>query len=209
MDLLEKHFTLYGNTPDHICYRTFKRLFQELEKRGWPPLTILETGTAAYGTYSTYLFDAYVRRFGGHFWTVDIKQEHSDKVKPHMSQQTTVVTDDSVKFLQQWVAEHPGQQADLVYLDSYDLDFDDPYASGDHGLAEYNAILPALKTGSLLLVDDTPAMTDELLEEHPQLFLAVARTYDRLHVCPGKGMYILQHCKAQLLRHYYQLLYAF
>jgi hypothetical protein len=184
-------------------------MFQELERRGWPALTILETGTAAYGTCSTYLFDAYVKKFGGHFWTVDIKQEHSDKVKPHMSDRTTVVTDDSVKFLKEWVAKHPGRQADLVYLDSCDLDFDNPYPSGEHGLAEYNAILPALNQGSLLLVDDTPSLSDELLEEHPQTFLATRRAFDKLGVCPGKGMYILQECKAEILVHLYQVLYAF
>jgi hypothetical protein len=209
MDLLRAHFNLYDNTPEHICYRTFERLFQKIEDMGCPPLTILETGTAAYGTSSTYLFDAYVRKYGGRFWTVDINPAHSDTVKPHMSDRTTVVTGDSVSFLSEWVKKHPGEQADIVYLDSYDLDFENPEDSGNHGLHEYNAILPALHKGSLLLIDDTPILSDEFLEEEPRMYIKMRRTYDRIGICPGKGMYLMNTTGATLLDHWYQLLYIF
>ena len=209
MEILKHHFNSYGNTLDHICYRTFERLFQEIEAKGCPPLTILETGTAAWGTSSTYLFDAYVRKYGGKFWTVDINPAHSDAVKPHMSGNTTVVTADSVKFLSDWVKEHPGERADIVYLDSYDLDFDSPEPSGNHGLQEYNAILPALQKGSLLLIDDTPILNDDFLEEEPRMYITMRRTYDRIGICPGKGMYVMNTIAAPPLDHWYQVLYRF
>jgi hypothetical protein len=207
MDLLRAHFNSYGNTTEHICYRTFERLFYEIEAKGCPPLTILETGTAAYGTSSTYLFDSYVRKYGGRFWTVDINPAHSDAVKPHMSDRTTVVTGDSVSFLKEWVKEHSGEQADIVYLDSYDLDFENPEDSGNHGLQEYKAILPALHKGSLLLIDDTPTLSDDFLEEEPRMYIKMRRTYDRIGICPGKGMYVINTIDATLLEHWYQLLY--
>ncbi len=209
MEILERHFNSYGNTQDHVCYRTFKRLFQELEADRFPPLYIIETGTAAHGTASTYLFDAYVQKYGGHLWTVDINPACSEAVKPNVSDRTTVITGDSAAFLRKWVDEHPGEQIDLVYLDSYDLDFVDPGPAGIHGLNEFNAILPALKAGSLLLIDDTPVLTDEFLEEHPRMYISMRTTYDRIGLCPGKGMYVMKHIEATLLDHWYQVLYRF
>ena len=209
MDILERHFNSYGNTPDHICYRTFKRLFQELEADGFPPLHIIETGTAAYGTASTYLFDAYVQKYGGHLWTVDINPSCSHAVKENVSPNTTVITDDSVAFLHKWVKDHPDERIDLVYLDSYDLDFANPDPAGIHGLNEFNAILPALKTGSLLLIDDTPLLTDYFLEEYPRMYISMRNTYDKTGLCPGKGMYVMKHVEATLLDHWYQVLYRF
>jgi len=209
MDILEHHFNSYGNTPDHICYKTFKRLFQELEADGFPPLHIIETGTAAHGTASTYLFDAYVKKYGGHLWTVDINPACSEAVKPNVSQNTTVITGDSVAFLRKWVEDHPGEQIDLVYLDSYDLDFANPGPAGVHGLNEFNAILPALKRGSLLLIDDTPILADEFLEEQPRMYISMRHTYDNCGLIPGKGMYVMKHIEAKLLDHWYQVLYRF
>ena len=209
MNIFEHHFNSYGNTPDHLCYRTFKRLFQELEAKGFPPLKIIETGTAAHGTASTYLLDAYVKKYGGHLWTVDINPACSQAVKPNVSENTTVITGDSVTFLHQWVKEHPDEQIDLVYLDSYDLDFSDPTPAGIHGLKEFNAILPALKRESLLLIDDTPILADEFLEEQPRMYISMRNTYDKCGISPGKGMYIMKHIEATLLDHWYQLLYRF
>jgi len=174
---------------------------------GCPPLTILETGTAAWGTSSTYLFDAYVRKYGGKFWTVDINPAHSDAVKPYMCEHTTVVTGDSVEFLKGWVKEHPGDQANIVYLDSYDLDFAAPIPSGMHGLAEYNAIAPGLMPGSLLLIDDTPILSDDFLEENPRMYISMHNTYDKIQRVPGKGMFIIDSIKAIPLEHWYQVLY--
>lgn len=33
----------------------------------------------------------------------------------------------------------------LIYLDSYDLDFYNPYPSANHGLLEYKSLLPVIK----------------------------------------------------------------
>ena len=125
MDLVEHHFNSYGNTPDHICYRTFRRLFEEIVARGpegMCDLNIIETGTSAWGTNSTVLFDAYIRKYGGRFWSVDISKSTIERARPHVCPSTTLVHDDSVNFLSRWVASNPGIQAHVVYLDSYDMD---------------------------------------------------------------------------------------
>jgi hypothetical protein len=210
MDLFTEHFQKYDNSEEHVCFPTFKRLFQEIELRGCPPLVILETGVAYAGTKSTYLFDAYVTKYGGKFWSVDICDNTCNDARPHMGPNTQIICDDSVNFLENWVKEHPGEKADVVYLDSYDLEWENPFPSADHGIKEYFAILPALQEGSLLLVDDTPNTTDELLELNHTIFLNAKKAEQRFKkTLVGKGMYIPDYCKATLLKHFYQLLYLF
>lgn len=210
MELFYSHFQKYENSDQHVCFPTFKKLFEEIQARGCPPLTILETGTAYAGTKSTYLFDAYVQKYGGHFWSVDICGNTCDEARKHVSSSTTIVCDDSIHFLESWVREHPGEKADVVYLDSFDLEWANPFPSADHGLKEYFSILPALQKDSLLLIDDTPKTCDELLEVDHQIFLQAKKAEEQFQVpLVGKGMYIPEHCKATLLEHFYQLLYRF
>ncbi len=42
-----------------------------IELLGDRPARILETGSSAWGTNSSLLFDSYVHRFGGEFYTID------------------------------------------------------------------------------------------------------------------------------------------
>jgi len=193
----------------HICYLTFQEFFKKLVKINEP--NIIETGTAAWGTNSTYLFNDYVRKFGGRFWTVDINQETSNKVMPHMCPATTVVTDDSVSFLNDWCQK--GMTANAVYLDSYDLDFSNPVPSANHGLKEYYAIRPCLSAGSILLIDDTP-ISPYWTNSRDATYSLMKKNYETCdkYKMPGKGMYITDHITSQdatLLMHQYQLLYKF
>jgi hypothetical protein len=192
----------------HICYLTFKELYKQLLNIKYP--NIIETGTAAWGTNSTFLFNDFVRKFGGRFWTVDINPDTSNKVRPHMCHATTVITNDSVSFLTDWSTNK--LIANAVYLDSYDLDFSNPIPSGQHGLEEYKAIRPSLTSGSLLLIDDTPVS--------PYWTNSRDKTYNNLkqnytvenYKMPGKGMFIIDTVsphEAITLMHQYQLLYKF
>ena len=58
---------------------------------------------------------------------------------------------DSVAYFWQLVPPRP---IDLVYLDSFDLDWQDPHASSLHHLKELCALLPKLRPGCLVVVDD-------------------------------------------------------
>ena len=77
---------------------------------------ILHSGTAAWGTLSTYLFDKYVSKYGGQLWSVDINPDTKRAAEPYMSSNTTLITMDSVE----WVSTHK-IKVDVVYLDSWDI----------------------------------------------------------------------------------------
>jgi hypothetical protein len=81
-----------------------------------------------------------------------------------------IVNEDSVSFLgrfaRELVAAEPlGRDVptrstgtrkciDLLYLDSYDVDWNDPHPSALHHLMELCAAMPGLQSGSLVVVDD-------------------------------------------------------
>lgn len=208
-DSTDDSYTMFGGkgVKKHLTYLTFKELFKQMNGRR--DLTILETGVAAYGTRSTYLFNEYVRKYGGRFWSVDINPKEIVKHLSSMCPATTLVYDDSVHFLTKWVSEHQGQKADVVFLDSFDLDYSNPQPSADHGLKEYVAVLPALQEGSLLLIDDTPATPYWLDFRGPEYdkMTAYYNTHGRM---PGKGMYVLDFAPAEAkLLHNFQVLYKF
>jgi hypothetical protein len=191
---------------NHVNYASMRDL---LVRMGGRPQTIMETGMSAWGTDSTRLFDSYVRSFGGALWSVDLSPVPVQRLTGQVSEHTTLACDDSVAFLERWVDEHPGQQLDVVYLDSWDVDFADPMPAGEHCLRELQAIEPALGPGTLMLVDDTPGS----LEDVPASFRDVApAVFERYGAWPGKGMLLdphLEHTSAEKLRHGYQVLYRF
>ena len=100
MELLEYHFSnLKGNlyhdkelnkyemfsnngTPMHVNYLTFKELFKEMNNKN--NLTILESGISSAGTNSTYLFNEYIKKYGGRFWSVDINKDLIDTNQGNM-----------------------------------------------------------------------------------------------------------------------------
>jgi hypothetical protein len=221
MELLEYHFSnlsgnlFYdGNTyemfsnvgkPMHLNYLTFKELFKNINSR--KDLLILESGIASAGTQSTYLFNEYIKKYGGKFWSVDINKNLVEGHKGNMCPGTTLVCDDSVNFFKNWVKEN--DKVDVVYLDSYDLDFYNPQPSAMHGLNEYLALQPVFKTGSLLLIDDTPS-NPYWLDCRNQLYYDMIEYYSKNNCLPGKGQLVLNVFKnADLLLHNYQVLYKF
>ena len=58
---------------------------------------------------------------------------------------------DSVEFLYKY---KPNEDIDLLYLDSYDLDWKNPTPSALHHMKELCAIIPQLKKGCIILIDD-------------------------------------------------------
>jgi hypothetical protein len=170
MELLESHFNnlngnlFYDETRDiyelfsnkgvskHINYLTFKKLFENMKTIKEP--IILESGIASAGTNSTYLFNEYIKKYGGKFWSVDINKSLVDSHKSNMCPGTQLICDDSVSFFTEWSKNNI--KTDVIYLDSYDLDFYNYHQSGNHGLFEYKSLIPVIKKDTLLLIDDTP-----------------------------------------------------
>lgn len=225
MDLFEAHFNkidgnLYYNPktekyemfglrgiPKHINYLTFKELFKQMISIKNP--IILETGIASAGTLSTYLFNEYIRKYGGRLWSVDNNPELVAQHMGNMCPASSLVCDDSVEFLQSWVIDNPDLKANIIYLDSYDLDWYNPQPAAEHGLNEYKAVLPAITNGTLLLIDDTP-INPYWLDTRGQLYNDMLVYYDKHHELPGKGQHVVNIDKhAETLLHQYQVLYKF
>ena len=61
--LVDFHFRNFSSR-DHPCRPTLETALIHLDKK---PAVIIETGSSAWGTNSSYLFDSYVTSFGGAF----------------------------------------------------------------------------------------------------------------------------------------------
>jgi hypothetical protein len=225
MELFEAHFNtisgnlkheensdtyeMFSNKPGvnkHINYLTFKRLFQEID--GMKNPYILESGIASAGTNSTYLFNEYVRKYGGFFWSVDINPDLVDEHKGNMCPATQLICDDSVSFFTNWSKSH--NVVNIIYLDSFDLDFYNPHPSGNHGLAEYKSLMSVIKKDTLMLIDDTP-VNPYWVDTRDKLYDDMCKYYFKNNnTLPGKGMYVLNEVtNANKLIHNYQVLYKF
>lgn len=140
-----------------IRYREygFERLFVRLEAKA--PCTIIETGCVRQDGWidgrATVLFDRFVQICGGRAFSVDNDAERCRYARTQIGDRTTIINDDSVSFLFRYAREHPAS-IDLLYLDSYDVDWNDPHPSAMHHFKELCAAMPALKPGSLVVVDD-------------------------------------------------------
>jgi hypothetical protein len=204
--LVEEHFAR-RSLSDHVNQESMLATIRLLEER---PCSILEAGSSAWGTDSSRLFDAYVVRFGGEFLTVDIRIQPLLRLRRDLSPRSQMVCDDSARFLRGWVRQNPARRVDLVYLDSYDLDAAAPTPAAVHGLQELDAIRPALRDGSLLLVDDTP----NSVEFFPESQRTEAALFaERTGLIPGKGMlidlWLGNDSSVTKIHHGYQALYRF
>ena len=222
MELFESHFSnLRGNlfydadanqydmffgkgTSHHINYLTFKKLFEQMGTPKEP--IILESGIAI---HSMYLFNEVVRKYGGYFWSVNNDPELVAAHQGNICPGTKLVHNDSVAFFKEWTNTSTYTSADIIYLDSYDLDFYNPEPSAKHCLAEYMALKPAIKKDTLLLIDDTP-MNPYWLDTRGSTYYDMLDYYGMFGIMPGKGMYVLDEVKnADKLIHNYQVLYRF
>lgn len=136
----------------------FALLFSTLAARHPRPL-IIETGCLRIPDnwegdgQSTFMFDALVRREGGHFFSLDILPESIDTARRACSSATNLICNDSVAGLHALSQLLTGPAA-LVYLDSYDLDARDPLPSAIHHALELAAVRPLIGSGTLVCVDD-------------------------------------------------------
>jgi hypothetical protein len=80
-DLIQNHFSTWSE-PDHLNRQIF---YLALSALAGAPARIIETGTSAWGTDSTRLWDSYIRKFGGSFTSVDIRPEASQRLKWQLS----------------------------------------------------------------------------------------------------------------------------
>jgi hypothetical protein len=148
--LVTAHLFRSGN-PRHPNAKAFIEVLGNFDGR---PLQILETGTSAWGADSTRLWDEYVRYAGGHVKSVDIRSEPSEQLKGRLSRNTHLEVGDSVAFLQRLADK--SELADLIYLDSFDVNWQDPEPAEIHGEAEFKIAMGMIRVGGIILIDDTP-----------------------------------------------------
>lgn len=127
------------------------------------PVTIVETGCLrqehnwAGDGQSTLVWDAFVNHVGGKVYSVDLDPKAAALANSLTSDLTRVESNDSVAYLTH--LSTIGVQADFLYLDSFDIDWDDPEPSMKHHERELIAARPMLKPGSIVAVDDNKPHT--------------------------------------------------
>jgi hypothetical protein len=136
----------------------FTALFHHLAQRTTQPF-ILETGSMripgnwAGDGQSTFMFDTLVRMNGGLLFSIDITLESIETARRACSSSTNLLLGDSVATLHH-LSSCIQRPADLLYLDSYDLDTRDPMPSAIHHSLELTAANTLIGPGTLVCVDD-------------------------------------------------------
>lgn len=172
----QRLLTPNGNNPVRNRADGFKWIFRHLDSRiesnatkhpnVGPFFQILETGSIradhgelSYGDdgCSSVIFDSFVSQIGGSVTSVDIDSANVAYAKKHVSKNTTVHCADSVQFIYQIP---PSLKFDVVYLDSFDIDRNNPHPSALHHLKELCAVLKNCKSGTIIAVDDCDAFFD-------------------------------------------------
>lgn len=116
---------------------------------------IVETGCARIESnyegdgQSTLIFDAVAEELDGTVFSADINPEAVALAQSQVGPRTTVHCGDSVTWLTRLRTK-----ADLLYLDSFDFEFLNPWPSSAHHMQELAAAMHMLKPGSLVAVDD-------------------------------------------------------
>ena len=116
---------------------------------------IIETGTVRQidnwegDGQSTIVWDTLATNLGGTVITIDINPIGAELVAELELQATTAIVGDSLDVIPTLTGH-----ADLLYLDSFDVDFENPLPAAAHHLSELMAALNLLAPGSLVAVDD-------------------------------------------------------
>jgi len=144
---------------------TFRKMFEYLDRMSHP-LIIVETGCVrTAGNWqgdgqSTVLFDKYIssRDSESVLYSVDSNADAIAQAKNLVGDRVKLTQDDSVKFLNNLTGQllEEGKTIDLLYLDSFDIDWVYWYPSAAHHLKELCAAIRGIRKDSLVAVDDSP-----------------------------------------------------
>jgi hypothetical protein len=150
---------LYG---PHLMGRTegFRIMFERLDARARSraePMLIVETGSLRNPGHwadgqSTLLW----KEFAG-FHDCEI---HSVDLDPAAAATVRKICGDAVAFLYEMAGAAQPRQIDLLYLDSYDFEPENPFPSAFHHVKELIAIRPCLRPGTIVAIDDNYTMPD-------------------------------------------------
>ena len=145
---------------------SFSQIFKYLDNIP-DPIIIVETGCLRIKNnysdgQSTLLFDKYTQFRGksSKVYTVDIDANATKVCSENVSENVSITTDDSVKYLNNLSKEFTKTNTNvaLFYLDSFDCDWKSPEQSAQHHLKELVSIKKILNEQTLVVVDDSPIM---------------------------------------------------
>lgn len=137
---------------------SFRIILDILERKEKKNFLILETGTSRQRDnwggdgQSTRVWDFFVNYYDGRVFSVDIDINNCKAASEMVSSKTTIVCSDSVPYIAKTFPDL--DKVDLLYLDSYDVDFDQPHPSALHHLKELCACYSSLPSGCIIAVDD-------------------------------------------------------
>jgi len=202
--LIDNHFSNWSET-DHQCRPGISKALEGLAGIDNP--VIVETGTSAYGTDSSRLFISFIKLFQGKFYSVDISPAPSRRLRHFKNRNTRFFIQDSVHFLNNFNELTNQMHIDLLYLDSWDVEWDNPVPSATHGLKEFRAVDKLLNLGAYLLIDDTPNDLFWIPHSHHTTAALFKNNFGAL---PGKGSFVLSDEKFlsqyEVIYHGYNLL---
>ena len=181
-DLVNSHFRYLVN-ESHVNKNMFICALNNLKSN--KPV-IIETGTSAWGCDSTSLLDLFAFKSNGIFHTVDIRESPMKELRSRLKN-TFFHVSDSVTWLQEFLPTLK-RKVDLVFLDSWDVNWKNPLPSAEHGLNEFKELLSFLADGAIVIIDDTPKILDYIPAEFHENALKFKTEYG---VLPGKGAFIL------------------
>jgi hypothetical protein len=154
---------------------------------------------------STILFDRYASTKPGSFvHTVDLDPAATAACVALVSNTVTVHTGDSVVVLRTIARDLKASNTtvDLLYLDSLDLDVNNPAPSAIHHLKELVSIADVATKKTLVVVDDSPSIARVVFIDNGKCNIISTPTIG------GKGMYVAEYAKqvgAKLLFCHYQV----
>lgn len=159
---IPKHKDKLNGIPERNRGDGFEVIFRAMEDtrmRECP--VIIETGTMRPGFteegdgQSTQLFNSFAKYHNGKVYSVDIDPKTREFAATKTDCEVTkLFTRDSVRFLWDFDKYSYLDIPNLIYLDSYDVDFSNPIASNLHHIKELVAISRHLNKGVIVAVDD-------------------------------------------------------
>lgn len=140
----------------------FEWILQQLVALGRNDLELVETGCVRreddWGAgQSTLVFDDFLQCVGGRLTSIDHDPKNCAHARGRTSTAVEIVQDDSIRFLTSLSRRRP-ESVDLLYLDSMDVDWNDPRRAALHQYQEFLAGLPLLRPGALVVGDDHRAL---------------------------------------------------
>ena len=151
---MEKYYPFLDKRKD-----TFLKIFQYLESLNKKEYFIVETGIMraendiSGAGWSTKMFDDFVNYYMGTVVSIDITPEFCEFARQRTTSKTIIINSDSVLGLD-FLSKKDIPQIDCLYLDSFDIDFNNLHPSAFHHIKEFAAINPKLNPATLIVVDD-------------------------------------------------------